>query len=104
MLLKQERVKNQRLEKGWTQEQLAELAGISVRTVQRLEKTGVASMETTNALAAVFEVERVSLLAGEGDDDASAETGSAPAGFAARQLIVAVGGAFVVGLLVGQLL
>ncbi|MEE4202410.1 MAG: helix-turn-helix transcriptional regulator [Halieaceae bacterium] len=104
MLLKQERVKNQRLEKGWTQEQLAELAGISVRTVQRLEKTGVASMETTNALAAVFEVERVSLLAGEGDDDVSAETGTASAGFAARQLIVAVGGAFVVGLLVGQLI
>lgn len=40
----------------WSQEQLASVSGLSVRTIQRVEKTGVASLETTKALASVFEV------------------------------------------------
>lgn len=63
MLLKADYVRTLRLQKGWTQEHLAELCGISVRTVQRLEKTGIASLETTGALASVFDVDRVALLA-----------------------------------------
>jgi transcriptional regulator with XRE-family HTH domain len=50
-------VKTLRLERGWTQEQLAHLAGINVRTIQRVEKTGICDLETRSALAAVFQVD-----------------------------------------------
>ena len=46
-----------RLEKGWSQEDLAAASGISVRTIQRLENGGRASLETLKCLAAVFESE-----------------------------------------------
>ena len=50
-------VKKLRLKRGWSQEQLAEIAGLNVRTIQRIERGNTASLETRNALAAVFEVE-----------------------------------------------
>lgn len=40
---------------GWTQEQLAEHAGLSVRTIQRIERGDPATLETLKCLAAVFE-------------------------------------------------
>jgi len=46
-----------RLQRGWSQEQLAELSGLSPRTIQRLEKGQTASIESLKALAAVFEVD-----------------------------------------------
>lgn len=45
-----------RLARAWSQEQLAELSGLSVRTVQRIENGDQPSLETLSALAAVFEV------------------------------------------------
>ncbi|ALR77864.1 helix-turn-helix domain-containing protein [[Enterobacter] lignolyticus] len=45
-----------RLARAWSQEQLAEMAGLSTRTVQRIENGEQASLETLSALAAVFEV------------------------------------------------
>lgn len=46
-----------RLQRGWSQEQLAEISGLSVRTVQRIERGQAASLETMKALAAVFEID-----------------------------------------------
>ena len=42
---------------GWSQEQLAEMSGLSVRTVQRAERGKSSSLKTLKALAAVFEVD-----------------------------------------------
>ncbi len=50
------RVKQLRLQRAWSQEQLAELAGVSVRTIQRLENGDRPGLETLSALAAVFEI------------------------------------------------
>lgn len=50
------KLKRLRLEKGWSQEQLAELSGLSTRTIQRLEKGEKAGLESLKALAAIFEV------------------------------------------------
>ena len=50
-------IRKRRIDKGWSQETLAEVSGLSVRTVQRLERGGKASLETMNALAAVLEVD-----------------------------------------------
>jgi transcriptional regulator with XRE-family HTH domain len=46
-----------RLQRGWSQEQLAEIAGLSVRTIQRLERGQTPSAESLKALAAVLEVD-----------------------------------------------
>ncbi len=43
-----------RIQRGWTQEQLAEIAGISSRTVQRAEKADCAAFETVRAVASAF--------------------------------------------------
>lgn len=45
-----------RLQHGWSQEQLADLAGVSVRTVQRLEQGKPASIETLKSLGAVLNI------------------------------------------------
>lgn len=49
-------VRKLRLQKGWSQEQLATVSGLSVRTIQRLEKGESAGLETYNSLASVFDV------------------------------------------------
>lgn len=54
-------VQKLRLKKGWSQQQLADFSGLSVRTVQRLEAGQAASPETLKSLAAVFEVDFASL-------------------------------------------
>lgn len=46
-----------RLQRGWSQQQLADLSGLSVRTIQRLEQGQVASTESLKSLAAVFEID-----------------------------------------------
>lgn len=46
-----------RLQRGWSQEQLAELSGLSVRTIQRLERGRAASTESLKAIASVFEID-----------------------------------------------
>ena len=46
-----------RLQRGWSQEQLAELAGLSVRTVQRIERGRNPSAESLKAIAAVLDVD-----------------------------------------------
>ncbi|OBX05977.1 hypothetical protein QV06_00010 [Gallibacterium genomosp. 3] len=49
-------VKILREKNGWTQETLAELTGLSIRTIYRVEKGDCVGLETWAALAAVFQV------------------------------------------------
>lgn len=49
-------IRKLRIQRAWSQEQLAEFAGLSIRTVQRMEQGQGASLETLKSLAAVFEV------------------------------------------------
>lgn len=55
-----------RLQRGWSQQQLAELSGLSVRTIQRIEGGQTASTETLKSLASVFGIE-FSQLSGESE-------------------------------------
>ncbi|MCX7264921.1 MAG: helix-turn-helix domain-containing protein [Burkholderiales bacterium] len=50
-------VQKLRLQRGWSQQQLAELSGLNVRTIQRIEKGQEPSVESLKSLAAVFNVE-----------------------------------------------
>ncbi|MCZ4270791.1 helix-turn-helix domain-containing protein [Maritalea porphyrae] len=53
---------DRRLERGWTQEQLAEFTGLSARTVQRIEAGKPANLESLKCLAAVFETNVAELI------------------------------------------
>lgn len=55
-MLSAEKLKQLRVQHGWTQEQLATISGISTRTVQRIEQTGECSLESKMAIAAAFNV------------------------------------------------
>ena len=48
-------IKTLRKKRRWSQEHLATLSGLSLRTIQRVEAGHAASMETINSLSSVFE-------------------------------------------------
>ena len=49
-------IKKMRLERHWSQEQLSEMSGLSIRTIQRIENGENAGLESLKSLAAVFEI------------------------------------------------
>lgn len=62
IILNVERFRSARLKQAWSQEQLAETCGVSVRTIQRIEQGGTASLETIRALAAGMNISASTLL------------------------------------------
>ena len=77
-------MKTLRLNKRWSQEQLAQLSGLNVRTIQRVEKGKSVGLETLKSLAAVFEISTDELIRVieterqpseiEGEDNVEAQT------------------------------
>lgn len=67
-------VKQLREKKYWSQEQLANMTGLSLRTIQRVEAGNPASKETLKSLASVFEIniseltERVKMIDKKSED------------------------------------
>ncbi len=61
MKAKSSLIRKLRSERLWSQEQLADISGLGLRTIQRLESRGSGSQESIKALAAVFKVEADSL-------------------------------------------
>ena len=59
------RIRSEREQRGWSQGHLASVAGLSSRTIQRIEKTGSASFESATALASVLSLDVADLRAGE---------------------------------------
>ncbi|MFN6261648.1 MAG: helix-turn-helix domain-containing protein [Chromatiaceae bacterium] len=91
-------IKQLRNERGWTQQQLADICAVSLRTVQRVEMQGVSSLETCKALAAAFVIEREQLLARSDNTDELNSTEPLP------RMSLWIGGAFALGLTAGMLL
>lgn len=50
-------VMEHRLKRSLSQDELAIMAGLSIRTIQRIEKEGTASLQTKKALAAALEID-----------------------------------------------
>ncbi|CNE49397.1 putative DNA-binding protein [Yersinia bercovieri] len=57
------RIRELRQARAWSQEQLAELCSLNVRTIQRVESGEQASLETLSAIAAVLELKVSELYA-----------------------------------------
>lgn len=81
MYIDSARLRELRSARQWSQEQLAQLSGLNLRTIQRLESGAKVSTESLRALAAVFEVPAESLLV-------KGATGSQPALAAMREGVV----------------
>lgn len=56
-----QKIKRWREERHWSQEHLADLAGIGLRTIQRIENGETASQESIMALAAAYNVDVMAL-------------------------------------------
>ncbi len=55
-------IQQRRLERGWSQEELARHSGLSTRTIQRIEGGQKAGLESLKCLAAVFETSISTLM------------------------------------------
>ena len=62
-------IKTYRLKKAWSQEQLSEFSGVSVRTMQGLEKGGQGALETLKAIAATLEIDIQTLQSTPSDEE-----------------------------------
>jgi transcriptional regulator with XRE-family HTH domain len=55
-------IRQERTNRAWSQEHLATVADLGLRTIQRIETAGVASNESASAIAAAFELPVSALL------------------------------------------
>jgi transcriptional regulator with XRE-family HTH domain len=69
-------VRKLRLQQGWSQEQLSEFSGLSIRTIQRIERGQNASVESLKSLAAVFEIQLTDLTQEKEMNDNTGEASS----------------------------
>jgi transcriptional regulator with XRE-family HTH domain len=76
-----------RLQRGWSQQQLADLSGLSVRTIQRLEQGQVASTESLKSLAAVFEIDFSTLQEPSMNTATTLASPTSPAAFDAKEAL-----------------
>jgi Helix-turn-helix. len=57
MRINAQRVMEFRMKCSWSQDELATAAGLNLRTVQRVENSGTASLQTLKAIAAALEAD-----------------------------------------------
>jgi transcriptional regulator with XRE-family HTH domain len=67
-----QKIKKLREERAWTQERLAQIAEVSLKTIQRVEAGQNPSKETQMALASAFDIDLKDLI--NNDDDKKDET------------------------------
>lgn len=73
-VIKTSAVKELRLAKHWSQEELAIASGLSIRTIQRIENGNKVGFESLKALAAVFQLEIKELEAHNKQEQIDKET------------------------------
>jgi transcriptional regulator with XRE-family HTH domain len=57
MKINPEYVRDERKRRSWSQEEMATAAGLNLRTIQRIENEGVASLQSAKALAAALDID-----------------------------------------------
>ena len=80
------KIRRWREERCWSQEHLAEAAGIGLRTVQRIENGDKASRESLMALAVAFDVDAMALTLDARTEAAKAVRADRAKGIAALRL------------------
>lgn len=95
-------VRRFRTERGWSQEQLAVVSGLSLRTIQRVEADGSASQETRMSLAATFGIQLSDLVR---DSNAERQTAAIapPPSFARYEIATIIAGVAFIPVILGFL-
>lgn len=57
MKINAEFVRDMRVQRAWSQEELAMASGLNLRTIQRIENQATASLQSRKSLAAAFEID-----------------------------------------------
>ena len=57
-------IKALRQSRNWTQDQLADIVGYSVRNLRRIENDGTGSIDVVNTFAGIFQVSAIDILTG----------------------------------------
>lgn len=92
MLVDANKMKVLRQSRNWTQQHLADVCGLSMRTIQRVEKDGVASNETVGAYAAVFEMDSADLLISAKQFSGNRDAGDASGIYSPWMAVIFIGG------------
>ena len=58
-------IKTLRQSRNWTQNQLADIVGYSVRNLRRIENDGTGSIDVVNTFADVFDISALDILNGD---------------------------------------
>ena len=58
-------IKTLRQSRNWTQDQLADIVGYSVRNLRRIENDGTGSIDVVNTFAELFGVSALDILSGD---------------------------------------
>lgn len=94
------RITDIRKEKAWSQQHLADVAGLSLRTVQRIENTGTASQDSVKAIAMAFDMLPADLMVVESPEMLPANrtepTESTPSGYPKALVSALVMGGFLI--------
>jgi transcriptional regulator with XRE-family HTH domain len=67
MKLDNAKLRQLRESNAWSQSHLAEVSGVSMRTIQRIEKTGIVSPESAKCICAAFDIRFDELTADDSD-------------------------------------
>ena len=89
-------IKHKRENNAWSQQQLAEISGVSLRTVQRLESTGRGSLDSVKAIASAFELAPADVIQGNKEANFLSPLGKVIGAFIASCLIAGVAGLYIV--------
>ena len=65
MRVDSQRIRTERSQRAWSQEHLAKVANLGLRTIQRIETAGLASNESISAIASALELPVGTLVFGE---------------------------------------
>lgn len=71
MNIRSERIRELRLQRAWSQEHLAEVTSLGLRTIQRMETLGTGSYESLRSIAAVFNLDVRELIQPQLEDKPS---------------------------------
>ena len=65
MRIDSQRIRTERSQRAWSQEHLAKVANLGLRTIQRIETAGLASNESVSAIASALDLSVAALVLGE---------------------------------------
>ena len=88
MKLDLHKLKKLRESKAWSQSHLADVSGVSLRTIQRIEKSGIASQESAQSICSAYDILVADIIFDEGSQLETVPTYSSLLKFKVSQISI----------------